>query len=157
MIKPEVNRKFKTLNLIYVAILASLSIAAIFSVIMVFKSGAMPVFGTGDNDLIKSIVIIALLVGIPVSHIFFYKKVKHIDKSLPVLQKMAMYQTAFIVRVSMLEGIGLLALIGYLISADKSFLYMFGVIFILFIIHAPTRNKLSSDLDLTEEEEEEIL
>lgn len=152
----EIKKQFKTLNLIYGVILGSMSIAAIFSVVYIFKQGFLPVFDAQSQAAIKSVVIIALLVGIPVSHVFFYKKVKHINTSLLVVAKMRLYRVAFMIRVAMLEGIGLLAIIGYLVSADKSFLYMFSVVFILFLVHAPTRNKLISDLSLTETEEEEF-
>ncbi len=152
--QPELKSQFKTLNLIYIAILISMSIAAIASVFIVFKLGQLPIFNADNQAVIKSIVVIALLAGIPVSHIFFFKKIKHIDNSISLLSKIRMYRSAFIVRIAMLEGIGILASIGYLVSADKSFLYMFGVVFILFIIHAPTKNRISNDLSLTDEEEE---
>ena len=142
------------MNLLYLVILGSMSVAAIFSVFMVYKAGAIPVFESNELNAIKSMVVIALLVGIPVSHIFYHKKIKHINPELPLHTKLIMFQTAFIVRVAVLEAIGLLATIGYFVTADKSFLYMFGVVFVLFIIHAPTRQRISTDLDLSEEEGE---
>jgi len=152
--QPELKNQYKTLNFIYIAILISMSVAAIISVIVVSKMGLLPVFNQENLAVIKSVVIIALLAGIPISHIFFFKKIKHIDKTINLLDKIKAYQSAFIARIAMLEGIGILAAIGYLVSADNSFLYMFGVVFILFIIHAPTKNRISNDLNLTEEEEE---
>ena len=94
----------------------------------------------------------ALLVGIPVSHIFYHKKTKHIDSSLELSTKLSMFQMAFVVRIAMLEAIGLLATIAYLVAADKSFLYMFAVVFILFIVHAPTKQRIGGDLNLSEED-----
>ncbi len=155
--KLEVKKQLKQLNMLYILILGILSIGALFVVIMVFKTGNIPIFDAEDVSLIKAIVIIALLVGIPVSHIFFLKKLKHISPKLSVVNKIQYYKTAFIVRISVLEAIGVLGLIGYWVSADKSFLYMFGVVFILFLVHAPTKNKLLNDLKLSEAEEEEIL
>ena len=150
----DIKKQFKTLNILYAAILVSISLAALFTVFFVFRSGHLPIFDAEHQALIKTVVIISLLVGIPVSHIFFYKKIKHINPDIQVVNKLRFYQTAFIVRVAMLEAIGLIALIGYLVTADKSFLYMFAVVFILFMIHAPTKNKLCSDLNLSEQEEE---
>ncbi len=155
--QPELKNQFKTINIIYATILVSMSIAAIISVVLVYKMGTIPVFAPEDQAVIKTIVIIALLVGIPVSHIFFFKKIKHIDTSLSILDKIKMYQTAFISRIAILEGIGILAAISYLITADKSFLYMFGVVFILFLIHAPTKSRISNDLNFTEEDEESFI
>jgi len=137
-------------------ILGSMSMAAILTMYLVFKVGGIHIFEADDSDMIKSVVIIALLVGIPVSHIFYHKKIKHINESLKLSQKISMFRVAFIVRIVMLEGIGLLTTIAYLITADKSFLYMFGVVFILFIIHAPTRQRLSNDLELSEEDKEAL-
>jgi len=153
----DIKKLFKNVNLLYVAILGTMSVAAVLGVVFVFKLGALPVFDESEQSLIKSIVIIALLTGIPVSHIFFYKKIKHISPDLSLVKKINMYKVAFIVRVALLEAIGLIAMIGYLVSADNSFLYMFGVVFVLFIIHAPTKAKISSDLSLSEEEEELFL
>jgi hypothetical protein len=152
----DIKRQFKILNLIYATILGTLSLAAIFSVVFIFKAGVLPVFDADNQAAIKTIIIISLLLGIPVSHVFFYKKIKHIKPSLSIVAKMKMYRLAFMVRIAMLEAIGLLVLIGYLVTADKSFLYMFGVVFILFLVHAPTRNKLINDLNLVETEEEEF-
>ena len=150
----EIKKQFKTLNLIYRLILGSMSVAAIISVFMVFKLGNIQVFELSMLNLIKSVVIIALLVGIPVSHIFYHKRIKQINESLSLIKKLSAFKNAFIVRISMLEGIGILTCIAYLVTADKSFLYMFGVVFILFIIHAPTRNRISTDLNLNEKEDE---
>ncbi|WP_235207922.1 hypothetical protein [Saccharicrinis fermentans] len=137
-------------------ILGSMSMAAVLTMYLVFKTGGIHIFEPDSLNMIKSLVIIALLVGIPVSHIFYHKKIKHINESLKLAQKIAMFRVAFIVRIVMLEGIGLLSTIGYLVTADKSFLYMFGVVFILFIIHAPTRQRISSDLALSEEDKEAL-
>ncbi len=150
----KIKKQFRNLNIIYLVILGTLSIAALTSVIIVYNVGAIAVFDHQSINIVKSVVIIALLVGIPVSHVFFHKKIKHIDRSLGLSTKITFFQTAFIVRIAMLEGIGLLGIIGYFTTADKSFLYMFGVVFILFIIHAPTKQRISSDLELSEEEGE---
>ncbi len=155
--QPEVKKQYKSLNIIYAIILISMSIAALVSVFLIYKMGQVPVFKSEDLASIKSIVIIALLVGIPVSHIFFFKKIKHIDSSLNLVSKIRMYQSAFIARIAILEGIGILASIGYLVTTDHSFLYMFGVVFILFLVHAPTKSRISNDLNLSEEEEELFL
>ncbi len=155
--KMEIKKQLKTLNLLYILILGVLSVGALFVVIMVYKAGEIAIFNEEDVSLIKTIVIIALLVGIPVSHIFFFKKIKHINPNLSVIKKIELYKTAFLVRITVLESIGVLGLIGYWVSADKSFLYMFGVVFILFLVHAPTKSKLINDLNFTEEEENEIL
>ena len=152
----KIKKQFRGLNLLYLAILGLMSIAVVLSVVMVYKAGAIPVFASEELGTIKAIVIIALLVGIPVSHIFYYKKIKHINPKLQLAQKISMFKTAFIVRISVLEAIGLLAIIGYFVTADKSFLYMFGVVFVLFIIHAPTKQRISNDLELSEEEDEEL-
>ncbi len=150
----EIKKKLKLLNVIYLVIMGTMSIAALASVYLVYKIGALSVFDDQTINMLKSLVIIALLAGIPVSHIFYHKKIKHIDAELPLLKKLNMFQIAFVVRIAMLEGIGLLTAICYLIAADNSFLYMFGVVFILFIIHAPTRQRISTDLNLIEDDDD---
>ena len=150
----NIKKQFKRLNTIYIIILGSLSIAALLSVYMVFKMGILPVFDAPTLNLLKTVVILALLIGIPVGHIFYFKKIKHINKTLDLSKKLNMFQFAFIVRIALLEGIGLLIMMAYLVAADKSFLYMFAVVFVLFIIHAPTKNRIISDMELTDEETE---
>ncbi len=150
----NIKKQFRGLHFIYMVILGSMSIATILTVYIVFKVGAIAVFEMDSVNVIKSIVIMALLVGIPVSHIFYHKKTKHIDSTLRLSSKIAMFRTAFVVRIAMLEGIGLLTIIGYLVTADKSFLYMFVVVFVLFLIHAPTKQRICNDLELSEEDED---
>ncbi len=150
----NIKKQFKRLHTIYIIILGSLSIAALLSVYMVFKMGILPVFDAETLNLLKTVVILALLIGIPVGHIFYFKKIKHIDKALELGKKLTMFQFAFIVRIALLEGIGLLIMMAYLVAADKSFLYMFAVVFVLFIIHAPTKHRIANDMDLTDEETE---
>lgn len=152
----KIKQQYKGLNLIYLIILGSMSAAAILAVYFVFKAGALSIYEFDEQNIIKSVIIIALLVGIPVGHIFYQKKMKHINVDLNLGKKINMFKTAFIIRIAMLEGIGLLTLIGYLITGDKSFLYMFAVVFILFIIHAPTRQRIISDLELSDEEQEQL-
>lgn len=150
----NIKKQFKRLHTIYILVLGFLSIAALLSVYMVFKMGMLPVFDAQTLSLLKTVVIMALLIGIPVGHIFYFKKIKHIDKALDLGKKLAMFQLAFIVRIALLEGIGLLTMMAYLVAADKSFLYMFAVVFVLFIIHAPTKHRIISDMELTDEETE---
>lgn len=153
----NIKNIFKQINFIYIAILSTKSVVAIVGVLLVYKLGALPVFDNSMQDLIKSIVVLALLIGIPVSHIFFHKRIKHINVDLPLAKKIQMYRSAFIVRIALLEAIGVIAMIGYIVSGDNSFLYMFGVVFVLFIIHAPTKVKIINELSLTEEEEADFV
>ncbi|SMO71317.1 hypothetical protein SAMN06265379_105212 [Saccharicrinis carchari] len=150
----NIKKQFRRLHSIYIVILGSMSLAALISVIIVFKMGAFAIFDLQTLNVLKAVVIMALLVGIPVSHIFYFKKIKHINRSLTLSKKIAMFQLAFVVRIALLEGIGLLAMMAYLVAADKSFLYMFAVVFVLFIIHAPTKQRIISDLELDDEESE---
>ncbi len=144
----------KSLNLIYIAIMIGLTFIALFGMFYVKSHGAVNAFSEESNYAIKSIVVLALLVGIPVSHLFYHKKIKHINEEWPLINKLRHFRTAFIVRIVMLEAIAVLSIVAYLLNADSSFLYMFGVVFVLFIIHAPTKNRITTDLQLTEEEQQ---
>ncbi len=150
----EIKSQRRVLTIIYIAILIGLTFVALFGMFYVKSHGAVNVFEEQSNYMIKSIVVLALLVGIPVSHLFYNKKIKHINEEWPLKNKLNHFKTAFIVRIVMLEAIAVLSVVAYLLNADKSFLYMFGVIFVLFIIHAPTKNRIVTDLQLTEEEQE---
>ncbi|WP_075601938.1 hypothetical protein [Saccharicrinis aurantiacus] len=145
-----------TLNLIYIAIMSALTLMAIFAMYFVRANGAVEAFSPDSNYTIKTMVIMALLIGIPVSHLFYHKKIKHISQEWELSRRLTHFRTAFIVRIAVLEGVGLLSIIAYLLNADKSFMYMFGVIFVLFIIHAPTRNRIATDLELNEEEQAKL-
>ena len=152
----NIKKQFRGLNIIYIAVLGSLSLATLLSIYMVFKMGPISIFDDEGLHFLKGLVIMALLVGIPVGHIFYFNKIKHINKDLQLGKKLAMFQLAFIVRIVLLEGIGLLAMIAYLVTADKAFLYMFAVVFILFIIHAPTKQRIISDMQLRDDEIEQL-
>lgn len=141
------------LNLIYIAIMSGLTIMAIFAMYFVRANGPVQVFSPDSNYTIKTLVIMALLIGVPVSHLFYHKKIKHISSEWELTRRIKHFRIAFIVRIAVLESLGLLFIIAYLLNADKSFMYMFGVIFVLFIIHAPTKNRIATDLELDEEEQ----
>ena len=55
-------------------------------------------------------------------------------------------------KYAMLEGPCLLAIIAYFLTGNMQFMYMAGLLIIIFIINKPSRDKIATELQLSGQE-----
>ena len=71
-------------------------------------------------------------------------------------EKMAIYRQACIIQLAMLEGAGLFSIICFLLTRNYAFLVMAAVLMALFAMMAPSKLKITIQLQITEAEIETL-
>lgn len=133
---------------------------ALFTGIVLF--GTMSIFITVDgpieyavND--ENMVFVALatffsLSGLISSMLIFKSKLK-LDMKKPILiEKLQSYTSSTIIKLALLEGPILFVLVCNFFGANYIFFGLGAVLIIVFLLNAPTKNKVIMDLELNREE-----
>ncbi|MDG5799177.1 hypothetical protein QA597_02245 [Marinilabiliaceae bacterium ANBcel2] len=128
----------------------------IFSLLLIFAAVAILVapivFGVvdwshSDSEILRSILIILALTGIPAGFIFHSRNIKKIpDGDYEEHVKMKRYRNSFFVKIITLEAMALLSLMGYLLSLNHSFLMIFTLLIVAYLLNIPTKSKISEEL-----------
>ena len=71
-------------------------------------------------------------------------------------QKLAHYRKRVIVRLAILEGANLLAIVGGLLTGHYNYFLLFLIGMALFIFFRPSKNEIRNDYNLTPEEEQQL-
>lgn len=107
-----------------------------------------------QRENLKSIILILALAGIPASHFFHSRKTRLIDPESSVYEKLIQYKNSFFVKIATMEALAVLGLLGYMVSADTTFLYVFALLLLAFLINRPGRNSIMRELEPEEEKHE---
>ncbi len=151
------EKKEKTIRQIITIFWALLGAMIImFGIALWFVKDAGPVleWNLTQRENLKSIILVLALAGIPASHFFHSRKTRHIDADLPFHEKLILYKNSFFVKIATMEALAVLGLLGYLVSADTTFLYVFALLFLAFLINRPGRNSITRELEPEEETHE---
>jgi len=103
---------------------------------------------------LKSVILVLALAGIPAAHFFHSRKTRLIDPDISFHEKLIQYKNSFFVKIVTMEALAVLGLLGYLASADTTFLYVFALLLLAFLINMPGRNSIIRDLKPEEETHE---
>jgi len=142
----------KQIRLIYFIVAILLGVFAILSFVYVMQNGPMYELNTNDKNNLKSLIIILALAGIPASHMFQSRKIKHLNKALDASKKLLNYRMAYFVKIMTLEGISLLSLLGYLIIGNLNQLLIFAVVYLFLVLNYPKKSAILEELNIDESE-----
>lgn len=113
-----------------------------------------------DNQELNQmfLVIVPLVaIGAILGGLFLSKKqLESIKQKENLHEKLMAYQTVLIVKYGLLEGASILAIVGYLFTANTIFMAIAAVIILLFIMNRPTVIKTITDLELSQTERETV-
>lgn len=90
--------------------------------------------------------------GIFISRTFYKTKLATIDRGLPLETKLAQLRAAIITKLAILETPSIFAVVGFLITANYLILLFALLVIAVFVMEAPTLEKISQDLQLTNDE-----
>ena len=148
---------FKTINLVYKALFLGMIVFLVTASLLVSNAGAIM---EGDPFWAQTLKIIAIglaVVIIPTAYSLPQKLMRKISKELSLEEKLTRYQSALIIRFALTEGLGIMATIFFLLTADNDLLMLFAIILLFYIISRPTPFKAATDLELSETEKHELL
>lgn len=121
---------------------------------VVKDAGPLLEWDMAQRENLKSIILVLALAGIPASHFFHSRKTRLIDPAISFHEKLIQYKKSFFVKIATMEALAVLGLLGYLVSADTTFLYVFALLLLAFLINRPGRNSIIQELKPEEETNE---
>lgn len=142
----EANTVFKQIKFLFWSILVALLIMLLVALVVVNKIGPVVEWNLTFKENFKTVILLLSLGGIPASYIFHSKKVKHIDQDLPFVNQLQQFKRSFFIKIVTLEALALLGLIGYMLTADFTFIYVFGLLFLAYLINRPTRYSIEKEI-----------
>lgn len=152
--KQTSKQYFRSLTILYLGLL--IGQLAFSAITLYFNLGLL--FQPDDSlrDIFIYIVPILVVNGFVTGHLIYKSRLKKIKNYNSLISKMRDYRGAMIIRLAMLEGASLFAIVVYLLTADLIFIAMTGLIIAYFIMLRPTIEKISMDLELNSTERMKI-
>jgi len=150
---PNPQAAAKTLPIIHLALL----IGQVLFGVAVYTITAQKSFSfDGSADPFIYVSLALTLGGFTTGNILFTKQLQKITPESTLSQKIASYQTAFIIRAALLEAPSLFSIVAYMQSGNLFFLAVCCLIILYFIFIRPTKDKIASDLNLDYNEKAEL-
>jgi hypothetical protein len=141
----------KTTSIIHLALTAGQILFAAITFIIPKK----PTTNTG-NDMLIFIVPVMAISCFAAGHLLFKTLLDKIDVQSPLKAKLISYQSATIIRLALLEGPSLFAIVSFMLTGNMVFIGIAAAIILYFIYLRPSKQKIEDDLNLGYEEKAEL-
>lgn len=138
---------FKQIRWIYWIIFAFLVLFAAITILLAPMFIGIIEWTTNEIETFKTIIILLALAGIPAAFILHSKRVKRISSVLPFHDQIRRYKAGFFIKIITIEALAVLSLIGYLVTFEKTFLYMFALLFVAYLLTIPIASKIAEELE----------
>ncbi len=144
----------KTLRTIHWSLVTGLSLFA--AVVAYLLLGSMETTLVRTEEIITFIPAILAVSFIPTALFLFNRQLKVLEKKPDLDQKLIGYQAAHIVKMAMLEGVGLFAIVACFVTYTTVNFFVFALVLILMAGSTPTAFKLGDQLGLSRDEVESL-
>ena len=138
---------FKTINMIYYFMLGGQLLLGAISIYLAVNN----TLGI-DDELLDKVMMIAVslyfVVGMAGSYIFFKKRLSKTVEMKNFMEKTASYRGGLILHYAMIEGIALLAIVGFMVTGIKLLIAYLAVTVAYFYMLKPSKEKMASELNL---------
>lgn len=104
------------------------------------------------NDVFVFVLPVVALLGALTGNILFKNQVLALQKKESLKEKLTGYQSAFIIKLALLEGPALFGIVCYLITGNLFHIIIAGLIILYFMSLKPGKEKVENDLILTYEQ-----
>ncbi len=150
--QPATNFKsfLRTISILHIAMMAGLLLLPVFNIITSEEIGALSFTQQPYEFLIPVLLVGAIFIGKFVSKTILTKKDIQ-NKSLQ--HKLGVYQTAHIIRVAPIEGIGLFAAVTYTTTNNLFFLLIAGLALLIMFTFIPTKEKIENAIPMSPEDQ----
>lgn len=144
---PTSKSVLAALNMIYFSLIM---VMTMFGAIVLYLN----IYGNITHDpefaLILRYVLFALFpIGVGAGYFIFKQSMQAINPSLPFREKLMKYQTAVLIHSGCFEMPGLFGAVAALVTGDISLLLFTAIVIVLFLLHRPSVNTISMDLNLS--------
>jgi hypothetical protein len=143
---------FRSLLILFWAMVAG---QVIFGLITFFQVSILKKGSILDRQILDIMLWIApglAVSGIALGWIFFDIRLKVLRDKSNLREKLSGYQSAMIVKLAMMEGPSLLALVLFFLSGEYIFLAVAAFVVLVFLFSHPTKAKIIQQLQLHDDE-----
>ncbi|MEN8125479.1 MAG: hypothetical protein ABFR32_10155 [Bacteroidota bacterium] len=152
-ILPSPKKSIQILSIIHLV----LSLGIIFFGTIVYLQVSETNFDISKtDDTFFYLVPILAIGGIWVSNFLFNQKINEIPKNTTLIEKLAAYQTASIIKYALLEGPAFLGIIAFMEDGNLLYLLISGLLVLYLFYQKPTKDKIEIDLNLSEEQKYQL-
>lgn len=155
MYRQTSSEYFRALKIVHFALTMGQVLFGIISFVVVTKNGAT----IADEFLNQGLFIVVpiFIIGAFIASIALFKKrIETVKTRNNLVEKMAEYRGAIILKLAPLEGGSFLSIIAYFITGNIIFLSLSALIILMFLLNQPTKEKAIADLELNFDEEKEL-
>jgi len=149
---PQTSKEyFKAMQIVYYALIAGQVLFALLSFYLI-RTGSFDGEQSELRNIFIYIVPVFVVGGLFGSNIMFKKALAEAKRKPRLVDKMAYYRSALIIRYALLEGPSFFGIVVYLITGDYLFLGMSGLIIAVFFTLKPGPDRAVNDLELSSDE-----
>jgi hypothetical protein len=146
----NVKSYFKTLNLLFYALLAG-QLSFAFIVLILTFSGSW--HSTIDTNNIYYFVVLMVVAGVYYGGNFLYKSMmQKIKTKESLINKFDQMRIAFILKFTLLETASFISIVFYLLTMDYMFLIVALLVIFLFFISRLNKEQIITDMNLSDDE-----
>jgi hypothetical protein len=143
---------YNQIQLLYIAILIGLLIFGVAAYYFVAGTGNMMLIDPSTERTVYSTLILLVFIGIPVGYIFHKKSSSHINPELPISEKLVRYRKSLFIKLITIEGLAMFSLIGYIVAGTKTYLYIYLILVVVYLISYPGKSTIKQEMLLNDEE-----
>lgn len=145
----SVKSFLKTISILHFAMMASIVAIAVMAYTTADGESSLSFTQESMELLIPGLLIAAIFVGKFVSKIVLSKGIRN----KKIQQKLAVYQTAHLIRIAPIEGVGMFAGVMFLTYNNLFFLCIAAISLVILFTHIPSKEKIENAIDPTTEEQ----
>lgn len=106
------------------------------------------------EEILLAITVAGAVAGVFTGNLLFRKRLEQLVELKGLKEKLMGYQSALIIKYALVEGPAFFSVVAYLLTANLLFPAITLVLISIFILYAPGKDKLISDLNLSRKESE---
>ena len=157
MVKEALDLKgyFLTLTFIHAALISGQVFFGFIAYFLV-STGGITFIDEATMKIFRIIVPLLTIISIGASYLFFRMQLNNAKSKQDLSEKLMTYRTALIIKWAFLETPSILAIVGYLITGNRFFIIIAGLIILVFLVNKPSRNSTAFELELSRNERGKI-
>lgn len=154
------KNQIKQMQVIYWSVFTLLLLVGVVSMLFAPKITPLIDWSVGEIEQFKTIVVLFTMLGVPGAFYLHNYQIKKIDKDAQFHTKVGIYKMGVFIKIIVIEVIGILSSVGFLITTETYFLYLYVIAFILYLYIMPISSKIHEALvvpefDYDEQEDED--
>lgn len=141
------DKSVNQIKIIFWTLFGLMALMLLMAVFIIKNTGPLMDWSLSQRENLKSVILILSLGGIPASYFFHSKKIKHLNPDLPLQLKINQYKTSFLIKIITIEALSVLGILSYMLTADNTFLYIFALLLLAYLINRPTQNGIIEEIE----------